>query len=496
MPGRFAGTVRAPEFPADLAWVGGERMRLADLRGKLVVLDYWTSCCINCMHIVPLLHDLEERFARDLVVIGVHSAKFTAERDQRNLEAAVSRLGIEHPVVNDADHVVWSSFAVRAWPTLMLIDPLGRVIGKHEGEFDPETMADFIAGALAEFEEADQLSHAPVPRLERPAEAPTPLRFPGKIAADVPGNRLFIADTGHHRIVVTNLEGVIQQIVGLGEPGFGDGDSRTATFRSPQGMALAPDGATLMVADTGNHAIRAIDLATGDVSTIAGTGKQGYEREGGVVPGVALASPWDLAWRGDELWIAMAGSHQVWAYRPELGRIDPVAGTSAESIHDGALLEATFAQPSGITALDGLVYLADSESSAIRLLDPAADRVRRLVGRGLFEFGDIDARGDSARLQHPIGVSAAAEGEGHAIYIADSYNNKIKRLERSTRAVTTIFGSGDADHIDGDARSAAFWEPGGLSVVGSTIYIADTNNHAIRVGDLETGNVRTLEIRG
>jgi thiol-disulfide isomerase/thioredoxin len=494
MPSRFAGTVRSPEFPPDLEWVGGERMTLAGLRGKMVILDFWTYCCINCMHIAPLLHDLEQRFARDLVVIGVHSAKFTAEREQRNLEAAVARLGIEHPVVNDRDHVVWDAFAVRAWPTLMLIDPRGLVIGKHEGEFDPETMAEFVGSALAEFEEAELLSHEPVPRLPRPVPAQTPLRFPGKIEADPESNRLFIADTGHHRMVITDQSGKIRKMIGSGEAGFLDGDVDSASFRSPQGMALSPDGMTLMVADTGNHAVRAIDLASGEVSTVAGTGVQGYDREGGVVPDVALASPWDLVWRGDELWIAMAGSHQVWAYRPETNRIDPVAGTSAESIHDGPLLEATFAQPSGITTLDGVVYLADSESSAIRMLDPDADRVRRLVGRGLFEFGDMDARGDSVRLQHPLGVAAAAEGEGHAIYLADSYNNKIKRLERSTRAVTTIFGSGDADLIDGPADTASFWEPGGLCIVGTTVYIADTNNHAIRIGDLTTGEVRTLEI--
>jgi DNA-binding beta-propeller fold protein YncE len=370
---------------------------------------------------------------------------------------------------------------------------MGRVIGKHSGEFELETLDAFLSEAIAEFDAEGAIDR-------RPLDLPLPelpntgvLRFPGKVLADEAENRLFIADTGHHRLVITDLDGTVQRIIGSGEAGLIDGPAGTARFNQPQGMSLSPDGSMLAVAETGNHAIRLVDLATGAVSTIAGTGRQGWEREGGPALAVDLASPWDLLWREDGIWIAMAGWHQIWRLDPEAGAIAPVAGTGAESIHDGPLAEATFAQPSGITNVNGVFYIADSETSAIRSIDPAADRVQRLVGRGLFHFGDIDARGDSVRLQHPLGVTAGRDGD-RTIYLADSYNNKIKELHPVNRSVITIFGTGDAGSDDGAADEAAFWEPGGLSLAGNRLYVADTNNHAIRICDLESRAVRTLPL--
>ncbi len=492
MANRFAGTVRAPDFPPDAEWIGSP-LSLSDLRGKVVVLDFWTYCCINCMHIVPNLHALEQRHPDDLVVIGVHSAKFPAEMQTENIAAAVARLGIHHPVVNDADHTIWDAYAVNAWPTLMVLDPHGRVIGKHSGEFELEAMDAFLSDAIAEFDAEGAIDRRPLD-LNLPEHPDTgALRFPGKVLADETGQRLFIADTGHHRIVITDLDGKVERVIGSGEAGLLDGPANSAKFNYPQGMALSPDRSTLAGAETGNHAIRLIDLASGNVTTAAGTGAQGWDREGGPALDIDLASPWDLTWQEDGIWIAMAGWHQIWRLDPGTGTIEPVAGTGAESIHDGPLSEATFAQSSGITAVNGAFYIADSETSAIRRVDPAADRVQRIVGRGLFHFGDIDARGDSVRLQHPLGVTAGRDGD-RTIYLADTYNNKLKSLNPVTRSVITIFGTGDAGQDDGDADEATFWEPGGLSLAGNRLYIADTNNHLIRVCDLDTRSVRTLPI--
>jgi len=233
------------------------------------------------------------------------------------------------------------------------------------------------------------------------------------------------------------------------------------------------------------------------MDTVAGTGEQARSRAVGSQPArrTALSSPWDLALVGETLWVAMAGTHQLWALDLRAGTIRPAAGTGAESIHDGPLVEATFAQPSGITALDGVLYTADSETSAVRRVDPAADRVRRLVGRGLFEFGDEDGTGDRVRLQHPLGVAATREGDGAAVYVADAYNNRIKRLDPATRTVEAVAGTGRPSHADGPADAAAFWEPGGLSVAGRRVYVADTNNHAVRVLDLDAGTVATIQVR-
>jgi sugar lactone lactonase YvrE len=443
---------------------------------------------------------LERLFPDEVVVIGVHSAKFTAERVPANLRAAVQRLGIHHPVVGDPDHAVWQSYAVRAWPTLMFVDPAGRVWGKHEGEFPLEPVRDLLAEAIREYDEAGLMRRGPLPREPLPS-AGGALRFPGKVLADAAGDRLFVADTGHHRVVVTDLGGRIRRTIGSGEPGLEDGPLVTARFNGPQGLALGPDG-RLYVADTENHAIRAVDLAQGTVETVAGTGEQGYERSGGPARQTALSSPWDVAFVGDLLWIAMAGTHQLWTLDLAAGVVAVAAGTGAESIHDGALRETTFAQPGGLAALDGALYVADSESSALRRVDPGTDRVRRLIGRGLFDFGDRDGTGDMARLQHPLGVAATSEDDGPVVYVADTYNSKIKRLDAATRTIAALAGRGGDDaalahgQADGPFEEARFWEPGGLSLAGRRLYVADTNNHAVRVLDLERREVGTLTIEG
>jgi DNA-binding beta-propeller fold protein YncE len=445
------------------------------------------------------LRELERHFPEELAVIGVHSPKFPAERDSASLRAAVQRLDLHHPVVNDADQRVWQEYAVRAWPTLMFVDPAGRVFGKHEGEFPLEPVRDLIAEAIAEYDAAGLLRRGTLALDPLPAGGGG-LRFPGKVLADAAGDRLFIADTGHHRIVVTDLDGRAQTVIGSGEAGLADGPIGDARFNGPQGLALGPDG-RLYVADTENHAVRAIDLGTGQVTTVAGTGEQGYDRSGGPARETALSSPWDLAFFADRLWVAMAGTHQLWALDLASGLIEAAAGTGAESIHDGPLREATFAQPSGLSAHGGVLYVADSETSAVRRVDPAANRVRRLVGRGLFVFGDQDGTGDMARLQHPLGVAATTEGGGPVVYVADAYNSKIKRLDPTTRTIASLAGRGGDDaerafgHADGAFADALFWEPGGLSLAGRRLYVADTNNHAVRVLDLDQRVVKTVAIQ-
>ncbi len=441
------------------------------------------------------MRELEHEFAGALAVIGVHSPKFPAERRLENLRAAILRHEVEHPVVNDVEFAVWQSYGVRAWPTLMFVDPRGYVFAKHEGEFPLKPLRDAIRAMIEDYDAQGLIDRTPLPLT--PVSAPDQtLRFPGKVLADPGSERLFIADSGHHRVLVLTAEGTVLQIAGSGKRGFADGTLDDARFHFPQGLALAPDRKTLYVADQGNHALRAIALDTGMVRTVAGTGMRGSLGRGGPGRSVSLASPWDLVFRDDLLWIAMAGMHQLWTYDPVSGTVEPAAGTGAESIHDGPLAEATFAQPQGITVQDGVLYVADSESSAVRLVDPVNDRVRRLVGRGLFEFGDIDARGDSARLQHVQGVAATVESGEPVVYLADTYNDKIKRLVPATREVTTVFGGAGHGLIDGDAATAEFWEPGGLSLAGRILSIADTNNHAIRIADLDRGEVRTLAISG
>lgn len=436
------------------------------------------------MHVFPQLRKIERKYGDRVIVVGVHSPKFPAERETANLREAVLRYRIEHPVVNDRDFAVWNRFGGRAWPTLMFIDPEGRVIGKHEGELPFDQFDPVVAGMLKEFEERGLL-HPSAIALEEIREPARTLSFPGKVLAGQ--NELVIADSNHHRIVGAGFDGAIRRTYGSGVPGFSDGPADTAAFQQPQGMARS--GSTLYVADTENHAIRSIDLQSGSVTTLAGTGEQALQPgTGGPGRSTPLSSPWDVALAGRVLYIAMAGTHQIWTLDLDHGTVAPFAGTGREGRLDGSKEEAWFAQSSGLTILDGHLYVADSEVSAVRDIDLDTGRVTTLVGEDLFVFGDQDGEGEAVRLQHPLGIT----GRDRILFVADSYNNKVKRLDPGHRTVTTWLGSGIAGRADGAGRSAMFREPGGVCAGAAGLYIADTNNHRIAVADWATGTVRTL----
>jgi sugar lactone lactonase YvrE len=441
------------------------------------------------------LRELETRYADRLVVIGVHSAKYPAEEESRHLAAAVQRLEIEHPVINDRGRRIWDAYAVRAWPSVMLVDPEGKVVAKHEGEFTVEMFEPFLEASFAEYEQTGLLDTTPLTGITHPAAPTTPLAFPGKVVAN--GDRLIIADTNHNRIVVTTLDGTVRQVIGSGAAGLVDGTRDSAMFNHPQGLAV--DGETVYVADTDNHAIRRVDLASGEVTTIAGTGEQALRyTSGGPALRTSLNSPWDVVLLDGVLWIAMAGFHQLWMHRPGGPEVRRFAGTGHEGLLDGSTSSGWLAQPSGLAAFGpAALVFTDSETSSVRTADLPGHgdgKVATLVGKDLFDFGDIDGGPDIARLQHPLGV--AWHASSGSVYVADTYNNKIKRLDPGAGLIESWLGDGQAGHEDGAGASARFFEPAGLSVTDDTLWIADTNNHAIRRADLATGMVTTVEIDG
>ncbi len=494
----YAGTIQAPEFPTGLDWLNTARpLTLKSLRGKVVVLDFWTYGCINCFHDFPWLLKLERDFPDTLVVIGVHSAKFSEEGNTRNIREVILRYGLDYPVVNDSQFKVWNQWNVQAWPTLEIIDPAGNVVGYRAGEGFYPLFKKVIGSLVAEFAAKGLIDRRPISlRLEKEGLPQTLLSFPGKVHADPRGNRIFIADTDHNRIIVAALDsGDVTSVIGSGVPGLQDGSYSTAEFNHEQGLALSPDGDTLYVADTVNHAIRRVDLEKQTVRTIAGTGEQAalYPPPGGSdATKVALSSPWDLALSGNWLYIAMAGCHQIWRMPLDGKGIYPYAGSGDEGTDDGPLARASLAQPSGITVgPDGRIYFASSEGSSIRMIDPAKGTVATIAGSSssLFDFGDKDGIGRAARLQHPLGV-VAYRGK---LYVADTYNNKIKVVDPITGEVRTLAG-GAAGWRDG--AQPLFYEPGGIDAAGGKLYIADTNNHSIRILDLSTGLTSTLALKG
>jgi thiol-disulfide isomerase/thioredoxin len=502
LPARIA----APSLSGGGEWINtSESLDLPELRGKFVVLDFWTYCCINCMHVLPELKKLEEEFPQHVVVIGVHSAKFQTERDAQNVLEAVERYGIEHPVVNDPRQVLWSKYAVDTWPSLRVIDPEGQIVAHHKGEFTAEMLAQFLRKAIPVYRKKKVLDETPI-RFDaaRPARKERPLLYPGKVLADAESGRLFVADTGHNRIVVAKLTGEVQELIGNGAQGHEDGPFEQATFDHPQGLALKGD--MLYVADTQNHMLRKVDLKNRRVTTLAGTGEQSRVpiMRSAVRPlGVKLASPWDLWVHGNDLYIAMAGTHQIWLMSLDTGSIGPFAGNAVEDIIDGPALPprvslagyASFAQPSGL-ASDGVnLFIADSEGSSIRAVPMRAKAdVTTLLGTAglpaqrLFTFGDRDGVVGQALLQHPLGVAYRDK----KVYIADTYNSKIKELDLKLATVRTIAGDGRAG-----SSVTRFDEPGGLSIAGDQIFVADTNNHAIRMIDLAQDiTIKPLELKG
>jgi len=516
----FPQKIAIPEFSGGITWLNTKPLTKADLKGKFVLFDFWTYCCINCMHILPELKKLEKQFPNELVVIGVHSAKFEAEKNTDNIRAAILRYEIEHPVINDADHSLWNLYGVSSWPTIALVDPEGNFVGKQGGEFKAADVAAILNKALPHYRAKKLLDPQPLKfALERDQEKPTALRFPGKILADEPGNRLFISDSNHNRIVIATLDGQLLATIGSGEIGQGDGDYSSATFNHPQGCALS--GETLYVADNENHMLRKVDLKAKTVATIAGTGEQASNPWPGFVPGAPavrqrwigppdsteLSSPWALWATKTELFIAMAGCHQIWRMTLDEREIGPYAGNAREDIVDGPLLPkepyragSSFAQPSGLSASadNNWLYVADSEGSSIRKVplhkgtlevDTVVGSDHLAQGHRLFAFGDADGPKATAKFQHCLDVNYL-DGK---LYVADTYNHKIKVVNARTGETHTLAGTGKAGDADSPAQ---FHEPGGVAHAKGQLYVADTNNHLIRTIDLATSKVGKLTIQG
>lgn len=522
----FPRRANAPGLGGGTEWLNtAGPLELKDLKGKFVVLDFWTFCCINCMHILPELKKLEHAYPDSIVVIGVHSPKFDGEESSANIREAILRYEIEHPVVNDQHRKIWDAYDVNSWPSLRVIDPEGKIVAAHGGEIEFEALDEFFKKAMPYYEKKKLLDRTP---LHFNAEAykarvDSPLLFPGKVLADEAGGRLFTADSNHNRVVVSTLDGKLLDVIGTGAIGKADGGYAQASFNKPQGMALQGKD-VLWVADCENHLLRKVDLTTKQVTTVAGVGTQrrdqfwpGMKRDGvppeqGAVPKfvgppkeTALNSPWALWIHDGKLFIAMAGPHQIWVMDLEGKEIGPYAGNGREDIVDGRRLPpfpyqegfASFAQPSGLTSDGTTLFVADSEGSSVRTVpfDPAG-KIGTLIGTAdlpmnrLFTFGDKDGNKKTARLQHALDV-AYLDGR---IYVADTYNNKIKYIDLAHKTLHSFVGDGEGSLKDDPPR---FNEPAGLSIAGGKLYVADTNNHAVRVISLrDQPTVQTLKIEG
>ena len=456
---------------------GGRQLNLEDLRGKIVLLDFWTFCCINCLHVLDELRPLEEKYSDVLVTVGVHSPKFEHEADPVALAAAVERYEIHHPVLDDPELVTWQAYTARAWPTLVVLDPEGYIVAHLSGEGHAAGLESLVAELVEEHEAKGTLHRGDGPYV--PAEPSAgDLRFPGKVTA-LPGGTFLAADTGHHRLVELEADlTTVRRVIGDGVKGWRDGSAETARFNEPQGVALLPSavaaqaGYDVVVADTVNHRLRGVNLADGTVTTVAGNGVQRLLDSGNqtkataadsapavpapapgtsaatviAAPGtdpltVSLSSPWDVLWSAklERLVVAMAGTHQIFSVDPLTGGVAVLAGTGLEGLLDGPADAAWFAQSSGLAEdADGNIWVADSETSALRRLSVADDggvQVATAIGTGLFDFGFRDGEAAEARLQHPLGVAVLPDG---SVALADTYNGAVRRYDPKTGTVSTL----------------------------------------------------------
>ena len=489
------GLNKAPEFPQNFDWLNTDSaLSLSKLRGHVVVLDFWTYCCINCMHTLPTLARLEKAYSgKPVVFVGVHSGKFFSEQETKNVQSAVLRYEIEHPVVVDRQMQIWQGFGVQAWPTIIILDPNGNVVYHQSGEGQYDTIADTIDVLLEKYGQKDALAKEPLSIHSTSLPKKQALSFPGKISISKSG-KIAVSDSNHNRILVTDTSGNILHIVGSGKTGLVDGDFATAQFFRPQGIVWNDD--VLIVADTENHAIRKIDFVQNEVITLAGTGKQvPWRSSGGKGTSTSISSPWDVACKDNLVYIAMAGNHQIWTYDIQSQMVLPFAGSGQENIIDGHVKSAQLAQPSGLYLYGNNLYFADSEVSAIRKIDLMQGTVQSIVGHGLFEFGHEDGSIDNALLQHPLGLCATTD----TIFVADTYNSAIRVIDLKANQVYTLIGKSEKETVclpeNPQCDILALYEPSDVELYDGKLYIADTNNHLIRIFDIKTNSLSTLEIK-
>ncbi len=467
----------APDLPDSLQWLNAATPVQATAQlGRMTLLAFFNA---GSTWSLQRLHDLQALCARHPLrvrALGIHVPRFDHERDPRRVVKQLNRHGIGLPVALDAEWAAWQHYGVSMLPSVVLVDGHGRVQATFAGDADAAEL-DALVAAFPDGPGLDSDDDA-APLVRRNREPNLPLRFPVGLA--VTPQYLYVADSGHHRILECNHAGRILRQFGTGDADFVDGPLGQAGFRRPHGLCLMRG--TLYVADTGNHAVRRIDLRSGEVSTLCGNGRVGVPQPGLVADprAVALDGPHALAAVQDQLFIALAGDNRIWSYDLGRGHLACLAGSGELALQDGQGPAAAFAQPIALAAVQQTLYVCDAAGSAIRSLQLRDHTVQTLVGQGAWTFGAADGARATAQLQDPQAI--ALDPDAPLLWIADTGNDRLRSLRLGGGEVTSY------------TLSQRLHGPAGLAVAAGAVWIADTDAHAVLRLDPETGAIQHVPI--
>ncbi|WP_101926966.1 MULTISPECIES: thioredoxin-like domain-containing protein [Luteimonas] len=467
----------APEFPASLEWLNlSDPLRMAQLRGKVCALAFVNLGSAWSQQRLADLGYLRVRHRERLNVVAIHVPRFDADRDARRSAKRAHRQQYEFPVAHDADWTLWQQYGIEAWPTVVLLDGHGHIRERIVGEGGIRDLDARVAALAGEL--TPQLINTDPVRLRRSGEPPLPLRFPAGLA--LAGNFLYIADSGHHRVLECDAGGRVLRQFGSGSPGFIDGPMELAALTRPHGLYVDRD--VLYVADTGNHAVRRIELRSGDISTVCGAGRPGVTQEGPIADprNIALDQPRSVVLDGDKLFIATAGDNRIWKLDLGNSTVSLLAGNGTLGVNDGPANSASFAEPVALACVQQTVYVCDAAGSAIRSVHARTGQVSTLLGVDTWQFGMVDGPRTEARLQQPQAI--ALDPASPVLWIADSGNDALRRLRLGGGEVTTF------------ELSQRLHAPGGLAVSADAVWIADTDAHAVLRLDPVSGVVRHVPI--
>ncbi|WP_312913300.1 hypothetical protein [Stenotrophomonas sp.] len=465
---------RAVDLPKSGIWLNAAPATLQELRGRPVVLAFVNGASVWSMQRVAEVARWQARNPGRLQLLVVQVPRFEFEREPQQSLKLLRRHGVSAPIVLDAHWDTWRQFEVQSWPTLVLLDAYGqereRLVGAG-AELD-RALSGLCEGVPRPLEDDDAREINAEPRL--------PLLFPAGLVATA--ERLYVADTGHHRILECNHAGRILRQFGLGSADLINGGLGEAAFNRPQGLALVRD--VLYVADTGNHALRRINLTSGQVDTLCGNGRVGAPSAG------VLAQPWDsalnhpvgVAVADNQIYVAMAGDNHIWSYDLGAKELRWRAGAGPVEVRDGSGHLAAFAQPCSVVAVQHTLYVADALGSAIRSVQLRNDLVQTLVGQGPWESGNVDGPRLRARLQYPQALAMGPDSP--LLWIADAGNGSLRTLR---------LGGGDLSTVNLPRRLHG---PAALAVAAGAIWIAEADAHAVLRFDPLSGELSEVPIDG